>query len=75
MRLITRLSISVLSSVLVLLGFSACKTTQKLPNPKKKNVTYIRDTIHIIKKIQPEPWVHKVVYAAPPAKFNEKTSN
>ena len=73
MRLITRLTISVLSGVLVLLGFGACKTTQKLPDPNKKNVTYIRDTIHIVKKEQPERWVQKVLYAAPPARYKEIT--
>ena len=72
MRLITRLTISVLSGVLVLLGFGACKTTQKLQDPNKKNVTYIRDTIRIVKKEKPEPWVQKVVYGPAPTRYNEK---
>ena len=73
MKPFTRITISVLSSLLVLLGFGACKTTKKLPNPNKKNVTIIRDTIRVIQQIEPQrdPRVQKVVYGPAPAMYRD----
>lgn len=78
MKPLTRLTISVLSGILVLLGFGACKSSKKAFKDRK-NVTVIRDTIHImhtpdaVNPVRPirEPGVQKVVYGPPPAAYRD----
>lgn len=76
MKPFTRLTITVLSGILVLLGFGACKSSKKAFKDRK-NVTIIRDTIHILRTsdvtdpVRPirDPGVQKVVYGPPPAAY------
>ncbi len=72
MRAITRITISVLSGLLVLLGFNGCKSARKAV--KEKDGTVISDTIQVIeKKTMPkdDPTRIRVVYGPAPARYNQ----
>lgn len=69
MKPIARITISLLSAVLVLLGFGGCKSCRKAAKDNDANI--IRDTIRIIRPPEPQrdPTIHKVVYGPPPSMY------
>lgn len=71
MKPFTRIAITVLSGLLVLLGFSGCRSTKKISKEKEKE-DIIRDTIRVIKQ-RPErdPTQFKVVYGPPPSAYRK----
>lgn len=76
MKPITRITISLLSAVLVLLGFGACKSSRKAAKGKDKEVEIIRDTIRALPwpEVTRDPTVRKVVYGPPPSRYRNDIS-
>ena len=74
MKPITRITITLLSGILVLLGFGACKSSKKVVKDKDEG-EIIRDTVRpIIPNHRPanqDPTRMKVVYGPPSSTYRE----